>query len=233
MGLPKIDLPIFELELPSTGEKIKYRAFTVKEEKILLIAGEQNDVVVELMAVKQVVNNCLMEIEVSDIAMFDLEYILLLLRSKSVDNIIEFTITDPDTNKPVKVELDIDNVTLTKPDDDIKTVRINDEYVLLLKYPSIDEYAKIVTMEITDPLINYILMVSCLDTIASEDEVHKFKNYTEEEIHTFVDGLSAEVIAGIQKFFENIPRLRHEMKYVNQDGDEKTFVVEGMRSFFI
>lgn len=232
MSLPKIELPILELDLPSTGEKIKYRPFTVKEEKILLVAQESDEPEQELLAVKQVVNNCLIDIEVSDLAMFDLEYILLVLRSKSVDNIIEFQITDPETEKQVRLTLDIENVSLTKPEEGLQEVKINDEYTLVLKYPTIDEYAKILTMDSGDPLINYILMVSCLDKIVSEDEVHNFKEYSDEDIYAFVDNLSAAVIKGIEKFFENIPKLRHEMKYVNENGDEKTFVVEGMRSFF-
>jgi len=233
MGLPKIDLPILELELPSTGEAIQYRPFTVKEEKILLVAQESDEPEQELLAIKQVVNNCLIDIEVSDLAMFDLEYILLILRSKSVDNVIEFQITDPETEKVVQLTLDIDNVSLTKTDESRKKVKINDEYTLLLKYPTIDEYAKILTMDGKDPLINYVLMVSCLDKIVSEDEVHSFKEYSDEDIYAFVDNLSADVIKGIEAFFDDIPKLRHEMKYVNENGDEKTFVVEGMRSFFI
>jgi hypothetical protein len=233
MALPKIELPIFELELPSTGEAVKYRPFTVKEEKILLVAQESNDAQQELMAVKQVVNNCLVDKKVEELAMFDLEYILLILRSKSVDNMIEFQITDPETDKIVELKLDIESVTLTTPDNNRTEVKINDEYTLYLKYPSIDEYAKILVMDTQDPLVNYVLMVACMDKVASEDEVSHFKDYSEEDIAGFVDNLGADVIQGIQEFFENIPRLRHEMKYTNADGNEKTFVVEGMRSFFI
>lgn len=233
MALPKIELPIFELELPSTKEAVKYRPFTVKEEKILLVAQESNDAQQELMAVKQVVNNCLVDKKVEELAMFDLEYILLILRSKSVDNMIEFQITDPETDKIVELKLDIESVTLTTPDNNRTEVKINDEYTLYLKYPSIDEYAKILVMDTQDPLINYVLMVACMDKVASEDEVSHFKDYSEEDIAGFVDNLGADVIQGIQEFFENIPRLRHEMRYTNADGNEKTFVVEGMRSFFI
>ena len=233
MALPKIELPIFELDLPSTGKTIKYRPFTVKEEKILLVAQESNDATQELMAVKQVVNNCLIDEEAEQLAMFDLEYIMLILRSKSVDNMIEFQVTDPETDKIVELKLDIENVTLTTPDGAQTEVKVNDEYTLYLKYPTIDEYAKILIMDNEDPLINYVLMVACMEKIASEDEVSHFKDYSDEDIAAFVDNLSADVIKGIQEFFENIPRLRHEMHYTNADGNDKTFVVEGMRSFFI
>jgi hypothetical protein len=197
------------------------------------VAQESNDATQELMAIKQVVNNCLVDEEAEQLAMFDLEYIMLILRSKSVDNMIEFQVTDPETDKIVELKLDIENVTLTTPDNAQTEVKVNDEYTLYLKYPTIDEYAKILVMDNEDPLVNYVLMVACMEKIASEDEVSHFKDYSEEDVAGFVDNLSADVIKGIQDFFENIPRLRHEMHYTNADGNDKTFVVEGMRSFFI
>ena len=233
MALPKIDLPIFELELPSTGEKIKYRPFTVKEEKIFLIAQESKEAQQEVLAVKQVVNNCLIDHNVDNMPMFDLEYVMLVLRSKSVNNVIEFLVTDPETEEKIELSLDIEQVIVEMPEKGTEQVKINEDYSLFLKYPSINEYAKIVTMDSADPLINYTMMVSCLDKVASEDEVFNFAVYTDNEIRDFVDGLSTDVIKGIQNFFEKMPKLRHEMKYTNKEGKEQTFVVEGMRSFFI
>ena len=101
MALPKIDIPIFEMELPSTKKKIKYRPFTVKEEKILLVAQEANDPMQEIMAARQVVSNCIIDEDISKFAMFDLEYVLLVLRSRSVDNTITFQIKDPDTEETI------------------------------------------------------------------------------------------------------------------------------------
>lgn len=233
MALPKIDLPIFELELPSTGKKIKYRPFTVKEEKIFLVAQESNDAQQEVLAVRQVVNNCLLDHDVDTMPMFDLEYIMLILRSKSVNNIIEFKINDPETEELLELSLDIETITVEMPAKGVEQVKINEEYSLFLKYPSINEFAKIISMDAGDPLVNYVMMVSCLDKIASDDEVFLFSNYSDKEVQDFVDGLSTEVIKGIQNFFDTMPKLRHEMPYTNKDGNERTFVVEGMRSFFI
>jgi len=232
MALPKIDLPIFEATLPSSGEKIKYRTYTVKEEKILLVAQESKDPSQEIMAMKQVVNNCLIDRDVSDLAMFDLEYMHLVLRSKSVDNNISFTVSDPDTEEKVQLTLDIDNVKVTTNEDHTNEIRLNDDYILFLRYPTIDAFVKIIEMSPADPLVNYFIMINCLDKIASDDEIFYFKDYTEEDIDAFMENLSGGVIAQIQKFFETMPRLRHEMKYTNKNGDEKTFVIEGMRSFF-
>jgi len=233
MALPKIDLPIFELELPSTGEKIKYRPFTVKEEKILLVAQEAGDPRQEMLAAKQIINNCLIDGNIEDLAMFDAEYILINLRGKSVENTAAFSIKDPDTEEEVQLELDIDAIKIQKNDEHTNKIRINDDYVLFLKYPTINEFIKMFDYSPNDPLADYFIMVSCLDSIASDDEVYKFIDYTQEEIDQFMDDMSADVIKQIQTFFETMPRLRQELTYTNKNDEEKTFVIEGMRSFFI
>jgi len=233
MALPKIDLPIYELTLPSSKEKVKYRPFTVKEEKILLVAQESDDAEQEILAAKQVVNNCLIDKEVTELAMFDLEYVLLVLRSRSVDNTISFGITDPDTDEVIQIETNIEDITLKVEENHTKEVKINDDYILYLKYPTIDEFVKIVQSDPNDPLVNYMILISCLDKIASEDESYSFKDYAQDEIDAFMDNVEGSVIRQIQTFFETMPKLRHEMKYKNKEGTEKTFVIEGMKSFFI
>lgn len=233
MALPKIDLPIFELTLPSTLKKVKYRPFTVKEEKILLIAQESNDAEQEILGAKQIVNNCLIDVDVSDLPMFDLEYVMLVLRARSVDNKIEFTVRDPETEEKVDLELDIDAVKLVRDDSHTNKIKVNDDYYLFLKYPTIDEFVVISKLSANDPLANYFVMISCLDNLASEDEVHYFKDYSPEEIDAFMDDMSGDVVQGITRFFETMPKLRHEIKYTNNKDTEQTFVLEGMRSFFI
>jgi len=233
MALPKIDLPIFELELPSTGKKVKYRPFTVKEEKILLVAQESKEPEQTVLSVKQIVNNCLIDIDVEKLAMFDLEYVILMLRSKSVDNNIRFAVKDPDTKETVELEIDINEVKVTRSEDHTNKIAINDEYTLYLRYPTIAEFIKIAKSDPKDPLINYFIMISCLDKIVSEDTVYKMEDYTDQEIDEFMENLQGDVVKKIQKFFETMPKLRHELKYKNKEGKEQTFVIEGMRSFFI
>lgn len=232
MALPKIDLPLRELTLLSTGEKVKYRPFTVKEEKILLVAAEAKDPVAEMVAIKQVVNNCLFDIEIDDLSMVDLEYIFLKLRSNSVDNLAQFTVLDPDTEERVELDFDIDAIEIIHNEEHTNEIQVNDEVVLYLKYPNIDNFTQIVGMNPEDPLINYFIMVSCLDRLATEDEVFDFKDYNEKEIADFMDNMSGDTVNKISKFFETMPKMRQELKYTNSNGDEKTFVVEGMRSFF-
>ena len=233
MALPKIDLPIYETKLPSTGQVIQYRPFTVKEEKIMLVAQESDDPTQEMIASKQVVNNCLLNIDISELAMFDLEYVFLLLRSRSVDNTISFGIIDPDTEEQISLQVDLNDIKLTIPEGHTKEVKINDDYILMLKYPSIDEFIKIAESDLADPLVNYMVLVSCLDQVVGNDEVHKFTDYTSEEVDQFMENIQGSVIRGIQTFFETMPKLRHEMTYTNKEGVEKTFVIEGMKSFFV
>jgi hypothetical protein len=232
MTLPKIDLPIYEMELPSTGETVKYRPFTVKEEKILLVAQASKDSTQEMVASKQIVNNCLIDYDVMKLAMFDLELILLTLRSKSVDNLIEMQITDPDTDETVDISIDLMDTEVIKNDKHSNKVKINDDYTLILKYPSIDEYIRITEMDEDDPLVSYQIMVSCLDKVASEDEVYEFKKYSQKEIDQFMEDVTTPVVDGIRLFFETRPKIRHTKTYKNKNGDTKNFVIEGMRSFF-
>ena len=233
MALPKIDIPIFEMELPSTKKKIKYRPFTVKEEKILLVAQEANDPMQEIMAARQVVSNCIIDEDISKFAMFDLEYVLLVLRSRSVDNTITFQIKDPDTEESIQLVIDAENVKFMETETHTNKIELDGTYSLFLKYPTIEEFTSIVKMDDDDPLVNYFVMISCLDYIASEDEVHYFKDYENSDIDAFMDNLDGGVIKKIEHFFSTMPKLRHEMKYKNKEGKDKTFVIEGMRSFFI
>lgn len=231
--LPKIQNPIFELELPSTGEKVKYRAFTVKEEKILLIAQESNDIDQSILSIKQVVNNCLIDKSIDDLSMFDLEYVLLTLRSKSVDNAVIFAIKDPDTEEKVELELDLNDVKITKDEEHTKDIRVTDDFVLYMRYPTINEFLSLIKAGKDDTNANFEVMISCMDKLVGDEEVYKFSEFSPEEIEAFAEDLDANTVKKIKRFFETMPTLRHELKYINKNGDEKTFVIEGMQTFFI
>jgi hypothetical protein len=231
-SLPKLTTPIFELVLPSTGETIRYKPFTVKEEKILLIAQESNDLNQALLSVKQIVNNCMINKKIEELSMFDLEYVLLSIRSKSVENIAKFTIKDNETDESIELELDLTQVQVNIPQDHSKEIRINDDYVLFMRYPTIDEFSLILKNGLSDLQTNYDIMLACMDKLVSVDEVYLFEEFTKEQKEEFVDGLAGKSLAQIKQFFETMPKLRHEMKYTNKAGKEKTFVIEGFNSFF-
>lgn len=231
MSLPKIELPLFELELPSTKQKLKYRPFTVKEEKILLIAQESQELEQTILAVKQIVSNCFSEVDVEKLALFDLEYLLLALRIKSVSNEVKFTIKDPDTEKNVELEINLESVKLIEKEDHDTKIHINDESFLVMRYPTVNEILILQKDNTAEMLMD--IMISCIDNIVSGDEIYKSEDFTKEQMVEFLDTLPSTTIKDLEHFFNTMPTMRHEMKYVNENGDEKTFVVEGLDSFFL
>lgn len=233
MALPKIDLPLYELELPSNNRKVKFRPFTVKEEKILLIAQESKDPKQIMDAIHQIVNNCLMDTDIRDLALFDIEYILLSLRSKSVDNTVNFTIKDPDTEEEIELEIDLTQVKVQKADGHTNKIKVDDTYTLFLKYPGIDNFASMITEEKVDTNKSLDILLSCIDKLVSEDDVYKFSDFSKKEVDSFIESLNSDITKEIKKFFDTMPKIRHEIPYKNSKGTDKTFVIEGTQTFFI
>jgi len=233
MGLPRIDLPLFELTIPSTNKKVKFRPFTVKEEKILLIAQESNDSKQIVLAIKQILNNCLQGIDVNTLATFDLQYILLNIRAKSVNNEVTFNIKDPDTNETVELVIDINDIEIKRSPEHNKVIKITDTIALQMRYPTIEYIEDLDSEEgkSTDDL--YKIMVECIESVVDGDQVYKLKDFTQQEVTDFLDSLTADVAMRIKKFFDTMPVMRYEKKYKNKNGVEKTFVAEGMETFFI
>jgi hypothetical protein len=231
-GLPKLDLPLFELVLPSTGKKIQYRPFTVKEEKILLIAQESKDIDQIVLAIKQIIGNCVTNIDVERLATFDFEYILLHIRGKSINNLIDLKIRDPDTQESISLSINIDEVTLKKDPEHTNRIQVNANAVILMRYPTLNEVSILAKGKATSEVL-FNAMISCIDQIVVDDSVYKTEDFTEKELLDFVDQLTPNVLADIQKFFETIPVLRMEIPYKNKNGEQKTFVMEGMETFFM
>jgi hypothetical protein len=233
MPLPKIDLPLYEDVLPSTGEKIKFRPFTLKEEKILLTAQETKETDQILLAIKQVLNNCLINKDVEKMAVFDVEYLLIKLRSKSVDNMVKFEIPDPEDQEKVELELDLSKVKVQKTEGHTNKIKINDEYYLYMRYPTLDEFSELLNNDKNQVDRNYEIMLSCMDKLASKDEVYNFSDFDIKEVEDFIDSLQSEHMKGIKDFFDTLPKVRHEIKYKNKSGKEKVFVIQGTETFFM
>jgi hypothetical protein len=233
MALPKIELPLFEMTLPMTGEKIKYRPFTVREEKILLLAQESNDIDQVILSVKQVINNCIHEKDVEKMSMLDVEYLMVVLRSRSIDNNVEFFITDPETFEKVKLSLNLDNVKIIKNENHSDMIRLNEDYVLKMRYPTLNEFSSLIKSGVDNNENNYKIMLACMDQLLSKDEVYKFEDFNEKEKDEFALNLSGDILMKIKNFFDTIPQMRHEIKYKNKNNNEKTFVIEGLKSFFL
>ena len=236
MALPKIDQPLFEIEIPSTGKKAKYRPFTVKEEKILLIAQESREQNQILLAVKQIITNCVPDVDVEKLAIFDLEYLILNIRAKSVNNEIDFGFMDPDTEERIDVTVDVNDIKVEFNPDHEKKVELNSQYYVMMRYPTLKEVTNLSNSaeesNETEQMFN--TMISCIDTLVDQetDEVYKLEEFSSEEVSDFVDGFTSTVVEQLQKFFTTMPKLSHTINYKDKEGKDKVFVVEGMDSFF-
>lgn len=233
MALPKIDLPMYELKLPSNDKKVKFRPFTVKEEKVLLIAQETKEAEQIINSVKQVVNNCLIDYDIDDLSLFDLEYLLINIRAKSIDNVVKFKIEDPDTKEEVQLELDLSKVKIEKDERHSNKIALDDKYTLFLKYPSVDLFFDFLTQESQSAEKNLEIMISCFDKLVSAEDVYNFKDFSKKEIDDFVESLHADTVKKLREFFDTVPKIRHEIPYKNKNGDNKTFVIQGTQTFFI
>lgn len=236
MALPKIDAPLFNLELPSTGEKIRYRPFTVKEEKILLIAQESADVDQIIDSIKQIVNNCVVDLgDIESYPMFDIEYMIMNIRSKSVNNVAKFKITDPETEQEVELGFDINELKISRPEGHSTNIEVNETTKLVMRYPSISQLQQMIKTlnnKATDADMLEV-MLNCIDSVVvDEDQVYKLEEYTQDEVAEFLEGLTSIAVAQIKEFFDTMPRLRYEIPY-KVDDKEKKFVVEGLETFFM
>ena len=237
MPLPKIDQPLFELTIPSSQEKIRYRPFTVKEEKILLIARESGEISQIFLAIEQVVDNCIQEnIDVKKLATFDLEYIILNIRSKAVNDQLEFKIPNPDDKegKELNLSFNVKDVKIARLEECEKKIEISNDHFLMMRYPTLIELQTLMDKN-KDIDAAFDIMVSCIDKVVSADgeNVYSLSDFSKDEINDFVESLSSNAIKSIQTFFQTIPALRIECPYTNENGEEKTFVIEGMQSFFM
>lgn len=233
MALPKIDTPTFMLELPSTKENIKYRPFTVKEEKILLMATQSEDGKEIGNAINQIIINCVDDLnpkfDLKRLTMYDTEYIFLNLRSKSVNNIITLTVTDPDDESEHEVEVNLDDVKVQFDPEHKNEIVINSNVTLMMKDPSYDN----VSVESSDDIeSNMSIVKACIDKILVDDDVVILSDHTQEEQDTFMDSLSSKNMQDIMNFLTTLPKLKHEVKYKVKNKN-KTISVEGLASFFI
>ena len=241
MPLPKIATPTYELELPSTGKTIKYRPFLVKEEKILILALETQDVKQITLAIKQVLKDCIQTrgVKVEDLPSFDIEYIFLNVRGKSVGEAIDLIVTcsdDGTTEVPVKVF--VDEVKVQKSKDHSPEIRLDDEIVIKMKYPSLDQFIKNNFDFSGDQSISTIeqsfdIIASCIDSVFTAEESWAAADCTKKELIEFIEQMNTDQFKKIEKFFETMPKLSHTLQVVNPNTKVKNSVtLEGLTSFF-
>tara|TARA_B100001094_G_scaffold246043_1_gene242644 strand:- start:4179 stop:4895 length:717 start_codon:yes stop_codon:yes gene_type:complete len=238
MPLPKISTPSYELVIPSSKKKIKYRPFLVKEEKILILAMESQDSKQIASAVKDVISACITTrgIKVDKLSTFDIEYLFLNIRGKSVGEEVEIMITCPDDGKTqVATVINLDDIQVNIDKDHTTDIKLDDEYTMRMKYPSLDEFIK--TNFSTDAIgvdDTFKLISSCIDQVYSEDESWTSADCTKKELTDFVEQLSSKQFKEVEKFFETMPKLKHTINVTNPETKvENEIVLEGLQSFFV
>ena len=238
MPLPKISTPTYELELPSTGQKIKYRPFLVKEEKLLVIALESEDTKQITNAIKTVIKNCVETkgVKVEALPTFDIEYLFLNIRGKSVGEEIEVNIICPDDGETtVPVKISVDDIQVQKNPDHNKQIKLDDSIMMEMRYPSLDQFIKSNFDLSSDSTMDqsFELISSCVDKIYTEDEAWSTADVTKKELMEFLDQMNSTQFKEIEKFFETMPKLSHTIKVTNPNTEvENEVVLEGLSSFF-
>ena len=237
MPLPKISTPTYELEIPSTKKKIRYRPFLVKEEKILIIAMESQSDTEIANAVKDVLSTCILTkgVKVDTLSTFDIEYLFLNIRGKSVGEDVEVMVTCPDDNKTkVPVRVNLDDIQIITSKEHNRDIKLDDKLMMRMKYPSINEFIKsnFTTNEIK-PEDTFDLIISCIEQIYNEEESWSTSDCTKEEMNDFLDQLNSNQFKEIEKFFETMPKLSHTIKVKNPKTNvENSIKMEGLSAFF-
>ena len=238
MPLPKIATPTYELVLPSSDRKIKYRPFLVKEEKILIIALESQDQKQIANAVKSILSSCILTrgTKVEKLSTFDIEYLFLNVRGKSVGEHIEVMVTCPDDGKTqVPMSINIDDIKVQKDKDHSPDIVLDDTYTLRMKYPSLNEFIKtnfdqVENMKVDD---TFDLISSCIDQVYSEEETWSHQECTKKELSDFVESLNSSQFKMVEGFFTTMPKLSHIVKVTNPNTKvDSEIKLEGLQSFF-
>jgi len=238
MPLPKIETPTYELELPSTEKTVNYRPFLVKEEKLLVLALESEDTKQITTAIKAVLKNCVLTkgIKVEHLPTFDIEYLFLHIRGKSVGEEIEVNITCPDDEKTqVPITLNLDDIKVQKNDNHNNQIKLDDNLMMELKYPSLDQFIKnnFDFDEKNQMEQSFDLIGTCIDKIYNEEEVWATADCTKKEVKEFLESMNSSQFKEIENFFETMPKLSHTIKVTNPKTKvESEVVLEGLASFF-
>ena len=239
MPLPKISTPTYELVLPSTNKKVKYRPFLVKEEKILIMALESEDQKQITNAIKTVLADCILTrgIKVDKMATFDIEYLFLNVRGKSVGETVEVNVTCPDDGKTtVEMEIDIDSIKIQKDPNHTNIIKLDNDLSIQMNYPSLNQFIE-TNFDLSDTKNQvdqslYVIM-SCINQVYNSEESWSAAECTKKELKEFVESMNSKQFKEVETFFETMPKLSHKVKVTNPETKvESDVVIEGLASFF-
>ena len=231
MALPKLNIPTYELELPSTGDKIKYRPFLVKEQKILMMAQDSQDETEISEAVGSLVQSCSFgKVDPKTSPMFDIEFLFLKIRGKSVGDKIELNLICPDDGKTqVKKTIDLEDVGIHMLEDHTNEIIVSNECKIIFRYPILADMKGVAVSDISSA---FSVITSCISEIHYGDDIYHKNDISEKDIEEFIDGLTGEQFEKITGFFQTMPKLRYVVEVINPKTEKKNeIVVEGLQSF--
>lgn len=241
MALPKLDVPIYTLKLPSSGKEISYRPFLVKEEKILLMAMEGGDEKEITTAIKQIINNCVVTdgIDVSEMPLFDIEYVLLNLRARSMGDVVKTNYVNKNCEredcKSVEIEIDLSNIDVSKDKKHKKKIALTKDVGIIMKYPNMEmmtsknikDQANASTEEIFE------IVSECVDQIYDGENVYSKSDYTKDELKEFIDSFTSDQFKEIQQFFDTMPKMYKDVEFnCEKCGYKEDIRIEGLAGFF-
>jgi hypothetical protein len=233
MALPKLMHPTFDLTVPSSKKKVKFRPFLVKEEKLLLMAKQSEESSDITNVLRQIIINCDVEsaLDVDKLASFDIEYLFLKLRSKSINNIIDLAYTDYEDEEVYKFEIDLDKVEIVFNKDHKNVIKLTEESGIVMKYPTVDLMSEVLKQEDLSSIL-FLMIKGCMDQYYNGDAITYFKDSTPEEVDEFVDSLPTSVLKDFEVFFDTMPRLYHKLEYKNKKGTDRVIELRTLEDFF-
>ena len=239
MPLPKINTPTYELEIPSTGKKVRYRPFLVREEKILIMALESEDMKQITNSIVEILSECILTkgIKITDLATFDIEYLFLNIRSKSVGETLEVNVTCPDDGETqVQMEIDLDSIKVQKDSEHSNIIKLDDTLSMKMKYPSINQFVEnnFEIQEAGEDVNKSLEMItSCIEMVYNADECWSATDCTKQELQDFVEQMNTKQFKEIEAFFTTMPKLTHTVIVKNPNTKvESEVILEGLASFF-
>lgn len=235
MALPKIDSPTFILKLPSTGKQIKFRPFTVKEEKILLFSAQSKDSAEVLSSVSQVISNCVYDkLNIDALPSYDIEFIFINLRAKSVNNVITLQIRDDEDQDDYEVEVDLDEVEVKINPEHKYLIKVSDDVTIRMKDPNFKTISKFTSIGNSNDDVLIEMIAECIDSVmVGEDDVVLMSDHTLVEQKEFIESFGSKAMRELENFFSTVPVVSHDITYTRKDGTAVTKTVEGLDSFFI
>ena len=236
MALPKLNVPKYKMKLPSDGRTVNYRPFLVKEEKLLLLATQSQDQEQLIVAIKDIMAACTDVKDIDNLATFDIEYLFLQIRTKSVGESVKVSLTCPDDNETtVEVDIPLDEIKVKKTRGHKTDLKISDEVTITMGYPSLDTFVSMNFVGSEEVGVDQVFEMagSCIKTISDPEQVYDCQDVPKKEITEFFESMDTKQFTQIQDFFETMPKLTHTVKVKNPNtGVESDVILEGLASFF-